>query len=74
MQNVNVAAQTPELMSDVELSRYLGVSVACLRKWRIRRVGVPWIKLGTTLVRYRMTDVQAYLDSCPKGGGGSAVA
>jgi hypothetical protein len=57
----------PVLFSDVELARYLGVSLSCLRKWRTLRVGPPWLKLGA-LVRYRMADVNAYLDKCPVGG------
>ena len=55
------------LLSDIDLARYLGVSVATLRKWRIRKLGPVWLKLGS-LVRYRLSDVHAYLDGCPRGG------
>jgi hypothetical protein len=60
---------TPEaaLLSDVQLSRYLGVSIACLRKWRIKKCGPVWLKLGS-LCRYRLSDVNTWLDSCPRGG------
>jgi predicted DNA-binding transcriptional regulator AlpA len=56
-----------QLFSDVELARYLSVSVSTLRKWRIRKIGPTWLKLGA-LCRYRLSDVQAWLDSCPRGG------
>ena len=58
---------TPALLSDIELSRYLGVSLSCIRKWRIRGSGPPWIKLGV-LVRYKVADVDLWLDARPKGG------
>ena len=61
------ASAEPALLSDVDLARYLGVSVATLRKWRIRRVGPKWLKLGS-LVRYRLSDVHTYLNGCPQGG------
>jgi hypothetical protein len=39
-----------------------------LRKWRMTGRGPRWIKLGK-LVRYRMSDLNAYLDSCAAVGG-----
>jgi hypothetical protein len=72
MKPIETPAQ-PVLFSDVDLSRHLGVSVACLRKWRIRGMGPRWIKLGA-LVRYRLVDVDTYLDSCPAGGAEKSAA
>jgi excisionase family DNA binding protein len=48
----------------MELAVYLGVQVSTIRKWRILRKGPKFIKIGS-LVRYRKSDVEAYLDSCP---------
>ncbi len=62
-----VTALAPALLSDAELAKYLGVSVAALRKWRVNGTGPRWIKLGA-LVRYRLSDVHEYLDNCPSGG------
>jgi len=56
------------LLNDLELARYYGVSIATVRKWRLRGQGPKWIKLGA-LVRYRVDDAQAYLNSLPLGGG-----
>jgi hypothetical protein len=55
-------------MSDIELAKYYGVSVATVRKWRLLGQGPKWIKLGS-LVRYRLDDAQAYLETRPSGGG-----
>jgi hypothetical protein len=59
------------LLSDIELAHYYGISVATLRKWRILGIGPKWIKVGS-LVRYRIDDAQAYLESRPSGGGAAA--
>jgi predicted DNA-binding transcriptional regulator AlpA len=67
LSQTNTIATPRELLSDTELATYLGVKVSTLRKWRVLREGPTWIKLGS-LVRYRLADVNAFLDSCPKGG------
>lgn len=59
------------LMSDVELAKFYGVSVATVRKWRILGKGPKWIKLGS-LVRYTIEDAQAFLETRPSGGGVTA--
>jgi hypothetical protein len=56
-----------ELFSDVQIARIFGVSLAWVRKNRMKRTGFPFVKLGT-LVRYRRRDVEDYLNRCPKGG------
>lgn len=57
-----------QLLTDLELAAHLGIKVSTLRKWRVTGQGIPWIKLNGSLVRYRISDVNAYLDACPKGG------
>jgi hypothetical protein len=43
----------------------LGVcsSVNTLRSWRFKRVGPPFIKIRG-LVRYRLSDIEQFLESC----------
>lgn len=65
------AEQTRVLFTDVELAAYLGIKVSTLRKWRVTGHGVPWIKLNGSLVRYRLGDVEQYLNACPKNGSGT---
>jgi len=70
-QDRSTAGLAPALLNDTELARHLGVTVACLRKWRQLGTGPEWIKVGV-LVRYRMRDVEAFLDACPRGGNRAA--
>jgi len=52
-----------------ELSQYLGVSVATLRRWRASGEGPPWRRFGR-LIRYARADVDAWAAAQPSGGGG----
>ena len=74
MRSDKVTAQSlPSLMSDVELAAFFGVKVSTIRKWRILGTGPRWIKLGS-LVRYKIDDALAFLDSRPSGGGNATAA
>lgn len=42
-------------------------SVHTLRSWRQKKIGPPFVKVGRS-VKYRLSDVEAYLDSLPTGG------
>ncbi len=55
--------QLSMLIDERETAKALGVTVACLRRWRWAGTHLPFIKLGNRLVRYRMEDVQAFIDS-----------
>ena len=50
------------LLTDVEVSAVTGLAIQTLRKRRLRKVGPPWLKIGSA-VRYRLSDVEAYLDA-----------
>jgi hypothetical protein len=52
------------LLSDQELSRVTGRAVSTLQKDRVAGRGIPFIRLGR-LIRYRQSDVCAYLASLP---------
>ncbi len=58
----------PELLTEAQVSDYLSVALATIRKWRQLKKGPPAIKLGAA-VRYRRADVDAWLDSRPEIGG-----
>ena len=55
------------LLREDQVAERLSVSRACLRKWRIQNRGPAFRKLGS-LVRYRLDDVEAWLETCPQGG------
>jgi predicted DNA-binding transcriptional regulator AlpA len=50
-----------QLLTTSALARHLGVSVSTLMQYRQNRAGPKYIKIGH-LVRYRMTDINAWLD------------
>jgi predicted DNA-binding transcriptional regulator AlpA len=56
-----------ELLTERDVARVTGMSVASVRRWRLRREGPRYLKLGAA-VRYRPEDVAAWLDSRPTGG------
>jgi excisionase family DNA binding protein len=56
------------LLDDVETAKLLGVSVATLATWRCRRrQNLPFFKIGK-LVRYRLADIEEWLESRRKQG------
>jgi predicted DNA-binding transcriptional regulator AlpA len=54
----------PRLMDQKELAAYLGKSTAWCERARWAGEGPKFIKLGRH-VRYRVSDVLAWLDGCP---------
>lgn len=53
---------TDPLLNPTEAATYLGLAVHTLRVWRTRGEGPTYIKVGAA-VRYRRTDLDAWLDS-----------
>lgn len=60
-------AEQGQLLDEVELAEQLGVSRSTLQSWRYSGRGPRFIKIGR-LIRYRNTDVDAYLRSQTRGG------
>lgn len=56
-----VEADARALMDEFTLADFLGVAVQTVRKWRWQRSGPSFVKTGR-LVRYRLADVEAWLD------------
>jgi predicted DNA-binding transcriptional regulator AlpA len=57
-----------ELLTEHDVARITGMSVASVRRWRLLRTGPKFIKIGAA-VRYRSEDLAAWLQSRPTGGG-----
>ena len=53
-------SEIESLLDTKAVGRVIGVSEITLRKWRMGGFGPPFIKLGSN-VRYRLTDVDAWL-------------
>jgi len=56
-----------ELLTEHDVARITGLSVASVRRWRLLRQGPRYLKLGSA-VRYRSEDISAWLASRPTGG------
>lgn len=52
-----------KLLNTKQASEILGVSMAFLERDRWAGARIPFIKLGSRAVRYRMEDIENYLDS-----------
>jgi predicted DNA-binding transcriptional regulator AlpA len=57
-----------ELLTEHDVARITGMSVASVRRWRLLRIGPKFVKIGAA-VRYRSEDLAAWLQSRPTGGG-----
>jgi predicted DNA-binding transcriptional regulator AlpA len=58
MQDVSVE----RLLDERSAASVLSCSVALMRKWRLFREGPVYVKIGR-LVRYRQSDLNAFLES-----------
>lgn len=51
------------LLHTAEAARLLKTSVVTLERWRALRAGPPFVRLGVRSIRYRMADLQAWIDA-----------
>lgn len=56
------------LLTEHDVARITGLSVASVRRWRLLRSGPKYLKIGAS-VRYKPEDVAAWIESRPSGGG-----
>ena len=54
---------TVALMTERDVANLLSLSLATLRRWRLKGTGPAWLKIGAT-VRYRTSDVSDFLNGC----------
>ncbi len=55
-------------LNEKEVAALLTVSVATMRRWRLLGRGPKATKIGAA-VRYKRTDIEEFLNSCPTIGG-----
>lgn len=53
---------TQKLLNTTEAAGYLGVSKAFLERDRWAGARIPFIKVGARAVRYRLSDLDSYLE------------
>jgi predicted DNA-binding transcriptional regulator AlpA len=51
----------PELLTELGAATYLSMAPGTLRQWRYLGQGPPFIKMGTGRIRYRASDLDAWL-------------
>ena len=56
--------QTTTLLNTTQAAHYLGLSKAFLERDRWAGARVPFIKIGSRAVRYRLQDLERYIESC----------
>ena len=54
--------RSPKYLRPASVAKRFGLSVGTLASWRFRQIGPPYIKAGKTVL-YRVTELQAWLDS-----------
>ncbi|GAA4047621.1 hypothetical protein GCM10023063_38730 [Arthrobacter methylotrophus] len=62
-----------ELLTSGELAEKLHKSAAALAQWRYKGIGPKFIKLGSG-IRYRASDVEAWLDAQTRQQTGEQVS
>ncbi len=55
-----------QLLTTKQAAPILGVSVAFLERDRWAGARIPFIKIGSRAVRYRLSDLMAYIESCKR--------
>lgn len=56
-----------KLLTERDVARITSLSVASVRRWRLRQEGPRYLKIGSA-VRYRPEEVAEWLKSRPGGG------
>ncbi|WP_223357759.1 helix-turn-helix transcriptional regulator [Leifsonia sp. ZF2019] len=51
----------PALATVTVLTAFLDVSVATLARWRQKRMGPPWVRVGGSAVRYPREGIREWL-------------
>jgi len=52
------------LLTTKQAAQILGISIAFLERDRWAGARVPFVKIGSRAVRYRYSDLLAYIESC----------
>jgi hypothetical protein len=54
-------------LTEKEVAKQIKVSLASLRRWRLLQRGPRFVKVGA-LVRYRVGDLEQWMETLPTGG------
>lgn len=59
-------------MTEKQVSEMTGICLSTLRNWRVIGKGPVYLKPGGVLVRYRLSDVQTFMEGREATGGEAA--
>jgi predicted DNA-binding transcriptional regulator AlpA len=57
---LGVTAST-RLLTAPDVAQITGLSIETLAQWRSQRRGIPFVKISRNVVRYRQSDLDAFL-------------
>jgi len=60
---MNSSQSYDRLMTEKEVHKILGIGLSTLQQWRLRGKGPKFCRLGGKMIRYRESDVRAYIDN-----------
>jgi hypothetical protein len=66
--------ETNTFRDERSTAAYFGISVETLRTWRKQNRGPRFRRLGGRCIRYRIADLEAFVEASPSGGGVVVVA
>lgn len=55
--------QSKQIINDDEAAEYLGFKPQTLAIWRMKGTGPAYVKAGSRAIRYRLRDLEAWLES-----------
>ncbi len=55
--------ESDRLLSVEQVAEITGLSVETLNQWRSQRRGLPFVKLGRNRIRYRQSDLDAFIEA-----------
>lgn len=59
----SVTTSTGKLLSSEEVSEVTGLSTETLAQWRSQHRGIPYVKISRNCVRYRQSDLAAWIEA-----------
>lgn len=62
MNGTSAKGMEPYVMDEIDAATFMGISRKTLQTWRSRRMGPPYVRVARKCIRYRKSDLQAYLD------------
>lgn len=56
-----------EFLTPPEVAKVLRVDKQTLKLWRYKKVGPPWMRIGTRTVLYRRSSLVAFIEAAERG-------